>query len=80
MSVDATFTQDEMPGFDRSALQQILESMTAAWLCEISAEAHMVEASSPVVGYRSMTTAGDEAFASPPTSSLATPPYPRPPS
>jgi hypothetical protein len=39
-----------MPGFDRSALQQILESMTAAWLCEISAEAHMVEASSPIVG------------------------------
>ena len=41
---------DEMPGFDRAALQQVLESMTTAWLCEISDEAHMVEASSPVVG------------------------------
>jgi hypothetical protein len=50
VSVDATFTPDEMPGFDRSALQQILESMTAAWLCETNDEAHMVEASSSVVG------------------------------
>lgn len=49
VSVDATFTLDEMLGFDRSALQQILESTTAAWLCEISDEGHMVEASSPVV-------------------------------
>jgi hypothetical protein len=41
---------DEMPGFDRSALQKVLESMNTGWLCEISDEAHMVEASSPVVG------------------------------
>lgn len=27
---------DEMPAFDRAALQHALESVTTAWLCETS--------------------------------------------
>jgi hypothetical protein len=39
-----------MPRFDCAAPQQVLESMANAWLREMSDEAHMVEASSPVAG------------------------------